>query len=528
MFFNKKKILKEIREAWGKPVERFRNLDLIVHYHNVVLKTDDEEIIEDKTWTDLNLDQLFNYLDRTNSSIGQQYLFHLLKKYEHNTDTLNKRYELFQFFLKNGEVRENIQIKLQGVKNTKSYFISSLIFGERPERPKLYYLFYFLPVMMLISFALISISNSFLLVGIGLSVLNIVIDQIYTRKIYKYFTGFSALGNLINSAIAVSKVKQASKLQQVSILKKNRHVLKSLRKKIGWLVIDRSGGNELIGMIIAYLNLILLYDLITYFRSVRYLESHKKIIQQTFEAVAELDASISIASFLKEEPYHTVPQFTESKDINFDFIYHPLIKNAVSNSIKDVKQSVLVTGSNMAGKTTFIKTVGINFILAQTLNICLAKEARIPKLIVKSSIRREDDLEESKSYYFVEIERLLNFIDLSEEKLKYLFLIDEIFRGTNTIERLASSTAVLKYLDNYNFTFVTTHDIELQELLNNTYNIFHFSEQVTGNKFFFDYKIKKGMTFSGNAIKLLELKGFPKIIIDEANSLKDKLLNITR
>jgi len=179
----------------------------------------------------------------------------------------------------------------------------------------------------------------------------------------------------------------------------------------------------------------------------------------------------------------------------------------------------------MAGKTTFIKTVGINFILAQTLNICLAKKAVIPQLIVKSAIRREDNLEESKSYYFVEIERLLSFIELSVNKLEYLFLIDEIFRGTNTIERLSSSTAVLKYLDKNNFSFVTTHDIELQELLNNSYRIFHFCEQITDHKFYFDYKIHEGTTFSGNAIKLLEIKGYPEEIINEAGSVRNLLLN---
>ncbi|MCB9207669.1 MAG: DNA mismatch repair protein MutS, partial [Ignavibacteriales bacterium] len=107
----------------------------------------------------------------------------------------------------------------------------------------------------------------------------------------------------------------------------------------------------------------------------------------------------------------------------------------------------------------------------------------------------------------------------------YIFLIDEIFRGTNTIERLASSTSVLEYLNINNFVLVTTHDIELQDMLNNTFDMIHFSERVNNNKFFFDYKLQMGPTSSGNAIKLLEIKGYPKSIIENSNKISKSLLN---
>ncbi|MDP3830779.1 MAG: hypothetical protein Q8Q47_05890, partial [Ignavibacteriaceae bacterium] len=192
---------------------------------------------------------------------------------------------------------------------------------------------------------------------------------------------------------------------------------------------------------------------------------------------------------------------------------------AVSNSLQNFEKSALITGSNMSGKTTFIKTVGINFILSQTLYFSLSSELNIPKLIVKSAIHRNEDLEIGKSYFFVEIETINNFIKLGDNRGDYLFLIDEIFRGTNTIERLASSTAVLKHLDKRNKVLVTTHDIELQELLNNNFNMYHFSEQVAFEKYFFDYKIKEGPCSSGNAIKLLEIMGYPISIINDANLL---------
>ena len=329
---------------------------------------------------------------------------------------------------------------------------------------------------------------------------------------------------MISSAISISKVKTNLRIDEIESLKQKRNLLKSLNKKLGFLVIDKSSMNEFMLVIIEYLNMFLLFDIITYYRSVNILVKNRADIRSTFENVADLDSAISIASYLEEIPFYSTPTFNNSGIISFQDLFHPLIKNAVPNSVENIKGSVLITGSNMSGKTTFMKTVGINIILSQTIYFGLANEIIIPKLIVKSSIRRNDNLEEGQSYFFTEIESLNNFIKLSEEKNNYLFLIDEIFRGTNTIERLSSSTAVLKYLDMNNKVFVTTHDIELQDLLEQNFKMFHFSEQVENNKFFFNYKIKEGPCSSGNAIKLLEIMNYPDSVIKEANSIVKKLL----
>ena len=177
----------------------------------------------------------------------------------------------------------------------------------------------------------------------------------------------------------------------------------------------------------------------------------------------------------------------------------------------------------MSGKTTFIKCVGINTILAQTLYFCHADRFETYRCTVNSAIKREEDLKKSKSYFFVEIEKLQEFINISERNKNHLFLIDEIFRGTNTIERLAISTSVLEFLNQHGKVLVTTHDIELQELLENSYIMYHFGDQVDGNKYLFNYKIQKGPCLSGNAIELLEIKGYPISITNKAKILAKEL-----
>jgi len=527
MFFKKKKkLIKYLRNIWGKPIDKYRDLDLIASYHNMLNQKWNETTVDKKTWNDLDFDSIFEKIDRNISSIGQQYLYHLLHKYESNESVLKKRFGLVSCLKVNQEIREKIQLNLFGLTGVSSNFIAYLVLNRTLPNTKFYPLFYLCSIVSVALLLLISINGIFLFVALAVLLTNLILNKIFSKKIYEYFTGFSSLNSLLISAISISKIMTDIKIDEIEFLKKKRKALTSLKKKLGYLVIDKEALNEFALVIIEYLNMFLLFDIIAYYRSVNTLLKNQNDIREVFESVARLDSSISIASYLEEIPFYSNPIFNNSEVISFQNLYHPLIKDAVPNTMEKMNNSVLITGSNMSGKTTFIKTVGINFILSQTLYFSLSNKIYIPKLIVKSAIRRNEDLIEGKSYFFIEIESLNKFIKYSEVKNKYLFLIDEIFRGTNTIERLAGSTAVLKYLDLNNKVFVTTHDVELQDLLNNNFKMYHFSEQIENDKFYFNYKIEEGPCSSGNAIKLLEIMNYPNSIISEANTIgKELLLN---
>lgn len=524
MFFKLKKKLESIRNNWGKPVDKYRSFDFISFYHQAVSTNfNNTEIVDDKTWNDLNFDDIFTLMDRNTSPVGQQYLYHLLHKYEKDKTILNERFNLIEYLKNNSGVRESLQLELTMLDERNSNFISPLIFGDLPERPKYYFLFYVLSYSALLSIILTIFNTSFLFLVLVVFVTNLIVNNIFSKKIHKYFAGFSSLNLLFITARKMNKIKD-NKIKELEVLKSKHPLIKKLNKKIGSMVLDKAAANEMLAGIIDYLNIYFLYDILKYSTSVGLLKKYQNEIREIYQNVAKIDASISVASYLSSLPVYCKPGFTADNAITFTDVYHPLIPNAVSNSLESLENSALITGSNMAGKTTFIKTIGVNFILAQTFNFCLSKNAAIPRLIVKSAINREEDLESSKSYFFVEVEQLQYFIELSDSKSEYLFLIDEIFRGTNTVERLAASTAVLEYLNKSNFVLVTTHDIELQELLNGQYAMFHFSEQVEGNNYFYDYKIQHGTTSSGNAIKLLKIKGYPESIVRKAQELSRELL----
>jgi DNA mismatch repair ATPase MutS len=156
--------------------------------------------------------------------------------------------------------------------------------------------------------------------------------------------------------------------------------------------------------------------------------------------------------------------------------YHPSLSSPVRNSLCLDGRSALVTGSNMAGKTTMIKMIGTNIIQGHTLGFCLASQATIPRSAVMASIRSEHSVESGKSQYFAEIETLRSFMELARARGCGVFVIDELFSGTNTVERIAIPRAVVEQLSLDAQVLVTTHDVELQQVLSRRFDLHHFQE----------------------------------------------------
>ena len=182
----------------------------------------------------------------------------------------------------------------------------------------------------------------------------------------------------------------------------------------------------------------------------------------------------------------------------------------------------------MSGKTSFIRTIGLNSITGLTINTCFAQAFILPKLRIYSAIRISDDLMNDKSYYFEEVLTIREMIEKSRKGDCNLFLLDEIFKGTNTIERLSAGKAVLSYLNTEsNIVFVSTHDIELANMLMDTYELYHFSEQVENKTVDFDYKLKTGKLKNRNAIRILQMNDYPPEIISEAYEISESLDKIS-
>lgn len=224
------------------------------------------------------------------------------------------------------------------------------------------------------------------------------------------------------------------------------------------------------------------------------------------------DSIIPFAHFHFHNPENIFPQISDSLDsISAKNITHPLIPKGkrVKNDLTEIHlgEIDLITGSNMSGKTTYLRTIGINCVLALCGSSVPAESFSLPPVQILTSIRNEDSLVDGISFFYAEVKKMASILKNLEKDKRSLVLLDELLKGTNSRERLIASKAILKKLQNSRaISFVTTHDIDLAKSVSNI-RFYHFSEIIENGMMSFDYKIKEGIVKSSNALKILELEG---------------------
>jgi len=530
-FFKKyePKSIDQIRASWGVPKEEnfdFEKIGFFWKYHSEI----DFFEINEQTQKDLDFTALFSFIDRTTSRPGQQFLYHILKRPTNNLQELKQRDSNANFFKEKIDLRETIQKHLRHLNSYESYFIPLLLKGRMMNKPKWFFVFY-LDIFLIILLIFLSIKIHLFILGL---ILLFSINNAYSflknkDYIFQLSNGFTQLNILINVCkkilphpIPFQKDKTLFALSQ----------LKELQRKINIVYYGDDGrDNDDIGKLPIYIFTLLkgmfLVEVFVLESILKELEKNKENILNLFEYIGNLDLAISIASLRDGKLKYCTPEFIkEEKSLKVKNIQHPLIQDCIENSLEVKGKSVLITGSNMSGKTSFLRTLGINTLLAQTLFTCFAEEFKSPFLLVLSSIQIDDNLFEGKSYYLAEVEVIGKLVEKAKESHQTLFILDEVFKGTNSQERIAAGKSILSYLNQKNhLVFVATHDLELSTMLMNEFDLYHFSEDIQNDELNFDHKIKPGPLKTTNAIKILELYHFPKEITQEAQLLRGQIFS---
>ncbi|MGD8426395.1 MAG: hypothetical protein PVH63_02135 [Balneolaceae bacterium] len=519
---------KNLLESWGKRKRRKYDWEKVRRYHDLIRPQTNSAVVDDDTWNDLDFNEIFDLIDRTESNMGQQVLFDILRRPQDDPDILEQRENLMKLFAEQADFRIDLQIQLSDLNGYRMWKLSNLIFGKLPEIPSWFRGFLLIPAAAILS-VLLGFVNPIFFTGLAvIPIFNIMIQYAFGTKIASYTAALSALSPFLSRAEKMSKTIQdqdnpfgefGKEFQQEC------HRLRKLKKRVS-KYLHQGSPDDMTTIFWDYLNLLLLLKINMFTLSVDSIRQNQKALQNVFFKVGYLDAMISATSFKTGLKTVCRPSFhTSGEKLEYKQMYHPLLEEPVPNSIVVGRKGILITGSNMSGKTTFLKTLGVNQILAQTFNFCCAEEAEITFCNVVSSMRRDDDLSEGKSFYLGEVERVKKLIDLVSEKDEhFLFLLDEIYRGTNTIERISASKEVLKWLNRpQSFVLASTHDLELVDLLSEEYSFFHFVEEVGEQSLSFDYKIKPGHSSTKNAIKLLEIWDYPNEIVEGALDVSHKL-----
>ena len=307
-----------------------------------------------------------------------------------------------------------------------------------------------------------------LLVVPVVTVVNLLLRIATAEHVGRALVGsFREVAPLVSAGLALAAIDDEACRPITAPLREDVPALRRLRGYARWATRDRTAAaaGGLGSLVLEYLNLLFILDLTLLYFAAREIRAHGPALLRVIAAVGDVDAAISIASYRTGTPHWTRPRFLPAgSPIVLADLRHPLVASAVPNSITlGPPHGILVTGSNMSGKTTFVRTLGVAAVLAQTINTCLATAYDAPVLHVRSCIGRADDLLHGKSYYLVEVEAVMALVEASRSVEQHLFLFDELFRGTNAVERIAVAEAVLQELlaNQTHVVVAATHDGEL-------------------------------------------------------------------
>ncbi|MEO0472004.1 MAG: hypothetical protein AAF206_20420, partial [Bacteroidota bacterium] len=411
----KQERLTELADQWESFREMDRELESISRYHQLLLGKTKHKHLNQKVIDDLDLLNVFAVIDHTESSIGQQYLYHTLCTPQFEKTALLERERRIEALCAQQDNRLDIQYSLDQMMGRGDSYIPLLFLSEFPEKPKWFWL---IRCMQLLVGACLmgAIIFPFLLIPlIVILPINAFLHYANKRNISLLFLAFQRLRQMHRCG---------QQLQQLADehfpAKETLGKLGPIVRKVAWLSTDNfQNRGEIMGLIwnlIELLKMLFLID-VGLFHQVRDdIRKEQQSIHQLYVAIGEIDVCLSIASLRASDARWHLPEFLSAgKQISVQGICHPTVPDCVPNDLALNGRSVLLTGSNMAGKTTFIRTIAINAILAQTIHCVLAEKYMAPFWEVYSQIRISDSVEDAKSYYQAEVEGMKDMLVCSEE-----------------------------------------------------------------------------------------------------------------
>lgn len=519
VYKRKKFLMGKIRRTYGQWPEReydYDEFDAISHYHRLRKKGSFE--VDDTTWNDLDMDRIFMLLNHTWSCIGESYLYSMLRMPVMDVEILKERERLTAFFQSHPKERERLEYEFAKIGKTGRYSVFDYIYNLADLKPASIW-----PEIGWIAGVTAAFCSIFLNAAYGVLLFLAVLAASWSyyyqkkKKIAPYILSCSCLVQVLKVADGMGKMNLPELSFYQNTIRESKKKFRKLRRNTFFVV---SSGDGLEKLLVDYLNYSFHLDLIQFHTVIRELSAHMADLEKLIDAVGNLECATAIASFrtLMETQGICTPHLFPGKGafLKAENLYHPLIEQPVKNSI-EARRGVLLTGSNASGKSTFLKTVALNAILAQTIDTCLADRYEGSFFKIYTSMALRDDLVGQESYFIVEIKSLKRILDAADGKIPLLCFVDEVLRGTNTVERIAASAEILQSMERPDLLcFAATHDIELTHLLEKGYDNYHFQEEVRDHDILFNYRLFSGRAVSRNAIRLLGMMGYAPEIIEEA------------
>lgn len=539
-------VRKQIREEYGASPMKHRGREEAAvkgSYLHFIEKNPDF-FLDDITWNDLDLELVFQRINYTRSSAGTEELYRMLRCPVSDEKILQERNALADGFGRQETLRGELSFLLHGIGFTGKYALEDYLdyLEALSERKNLKHILldclYILPIGLLFWQPSLGVALLFLVL-----VINILTYFKEKGEVNPYLVSFAYILRMLDGAEKIAAVLgkamrngslKTGNADTESCLEKYRAVLERDIKELGSFrkfsgiamsMGNPMGGSNPLDVLFDYVKMGFHLDLMKFNQMLGVVRGRRDVIEEMVSAVGTLDACISIAYYRASLEEWCLPDWRRDYGIEAKELYHPLLSAPVKNSIT-AEVGVLVTGSNASGKSTFLKTVALGAVFSQTICTVPAESWSAPFYRIMSSMALRDDLTGGESYFMVEIKALKRILEAcGQPGAPILCFVDEVLRGTNTVERIAASSRILKSLTGKKvLCFAATHDIELTHLLEQEYDNYHFEETIEQGDISFNYLLKTGRAETRNAIRLLEVMGYDEKVTKEAERLAEHFM----
>lgn len=528
----RKRTLEQLYQSYGSAPDRKYGPEELGHISMYYEKHRSVEQIDDITWNDLHLDEIYQRMNTSCSAAGDEYLYYRLRTPIYEKEEMADMEERIRFFMEHEAERQKLQGIYYQLGRIRRYSIYEYLdnletLGERKNEKYLLY-----DLAAVICFFLLFYS---LPVGIVALLIVLCHNLIGYFKEYKeiepYISSFRYIRKMLGSAERLGREEMQVIAGQQARLRVCHQRLKGFLRN-SYLVISAEKGNgNPLEVVLDYLRMLFYLDLIQFNRALTALRGHMAEVDEMITILGQIETDVVIGAYragMMEE--YCVPDLRYEEGtgvyLKAENLYHPLLSDPVKNSVS-VNRGMLLTGSNASGKSTFLRAVATAAVFAQTIHTCPADYYEAPVFRIYSSMSLRDDLTSGDSYYMVEIKSIKRILDqaMRKDAGPVICFVDEVLRGTNTVERIAASTQIMKMLSRgQTLCFAATHDVELTRLLADIYDNYHFEEKIEEEDIFFPYLLLKGPAVSRNAIALLKMLGYDRGIIEEAEAMAERFL----
>lgn len=461
-------------------------------------------IIDKQTIKDLEMDKINSKFNNCATSYGKRWFRErLLFKPEllHSTHQIMKHIRDIQ---KLETSKYRVLLDKLGIQKRGE------IYRDLTSTPNIPKILYRLIPIWVVFFPLLIITSTLMFPEI---VFWVVVSGVVINFILFYLTNNSISHYTGSLLYLISTIKMVRSIKRDDLISRLLPPIKPLENIVRYKLYINSGLsssnigldmlNTLSTSLIDYLRIFFCMELFSFIKTRKVIDRNRGLVEELLFSVGYIDGLLNIKE-ITESYTTTEVNFTDQQGITFTDLQHPLLEDPKTQSFH-LHKNIILTGMNMAGKSTFLKSIAINQIFSITFGFAFARSFTTSNYSVITSMKIEDDITRNMSRYYVEAERLLEI----QNKLKedsVLCLIDEILTGTNSRDRIdASSQILLNFAGNSNsIILASTHDDELAHKVTESYNCHYFDGTIENNKITYDYQIKDGVVNSSNAINILK------------------------